>query len=173
MVIGNPFADIGNALSTSGVDRAVACLHGFVGLFCCCHAQGDAGGGATDSNPAGYSENSGENSGGGSGGSGSTYNNFALGTSGGAGGGGAGGGIVVLASSDCVASASVRGGQVGNVNGGVHGPGGGGGGLHHYVQLARLSQRCFGRCSGFDTYHDSHPGSLRCRPRLRWFGFRR
>lgn len=176
-------------------------------------APGNAGGGATDSDPAGNSENSGGGGGGntgaggvggdsfndvaliggrggiavisslanklvlgGGGGSGSTNNNFALDTSGGAGGGliivkagtvggtgvlladgqggrsvpikaagadcpngagnncdgagggGAGGGIVVLASSGSVASASVRGGQGGNVNGGVHGPGGGGGG---------------------------------------------
>ena len=46
----------------------------------------------------------------------------------GAGGGGAGGGIVVLASSGNVANASVRGGQGGNINGTIHGPGGGGGG---------------------------------------------
>ncbi len=46
----------------------------------------------------------------------------------GAGGGGAGGSIVVLASSGSIAGASVRGGQGGNVNGTVHGPGGGGGG---------------------------------------------
>lgn len=45
-----------------------------------------------------------------------------------AGGGGAGGGIVVLASSGTLASASVRGGQGGNINGTQHGPGGGGGG---------------------------------------------
>ncbi len=46
----------------------------------------------------------------------------------GAGGGGAGGGIVVLASSGNIALAQVRGGQGGNVNGQIHGPGGGGGG---------------------------------------------
>lgn len=46
----------------------------------------------------------------------------------GGGGGGAGGGIVVLASSGSVASAQVQGGQGGNINGTIHGPGGGGGG---------------------------------------------
>ena len=46
----------------------------------------------------------------------------------GAGGGGAGGGIVVLASSGSVSNAFVRGGQGGNINGQIHGPGGGGGG---------------------------------------------
>lgn len=45
----------------------------------------------------------------------------------GAGGGGAGGGIVVLASSGTVANASVRGGQGGNIDGTIHGPGGGSG----------------------------------------------
>ncbi len=46
----------------------------------------------------------------------------------GAGGGGAGGAVVVLASSGTIASAQVRGGQGGNINGTDHGPGGGGGG---------------------------------------------
>lgn len=45
-----------------------------------------------------------------------------------AGGGGAGGGIVVLASSGTIASVQAVGGQGGDINGTVHGPGGGGGG---------------------------------------------